>query len=316
MSALAAVVRAELFKMLRKRRTYVLAALLWLLLPALVLLIGRLLEMNLRGTFVDESETVATVVRQLASPFGIARVALVGPALLSPTFYIIAVALVSGVLVGEERSHRMWKTVLTAQPNRLAVLSGKLIVAMLVLGALFAGGFLAASLFGVAGTMFLTTDLTGEWGELVRLYLLQWLFAGAATIFAFLMIFVSRNVSLGMVLVFFLPPLLEGLYSIYRTTVGVQPLTRLNAVFQALELQAAMEALPRYFFTVNLYAPARRPLTDLVRLLGGQPGSDLGPLTVLLRNDTTLLHSGLVMLGYGLLFLGALIWLFLRRDVD
>lgn len=318
MTALLAVVRAELFKVLRKRRTYVLAALLWLLLPALVLLLGRLLEMNLRGSFIDESEAVATMVQQLASPFGLARAALAGPALLSPTFYIIAVALLAGVLVGEERSHQMWKTVLTAQPNRLAVLVGKLVVAMLVLGGLLAGGFVAATLFGIAGTTFLATDMAGDWWQLVRLYLLQWLFAGTATLFAFLMIFVSRNVSLGMVLVFFLPPLLEGLYSIYRATVGVQPLTRLNAVFQALELQAAIEALPRYFFTVNLYAPARRPLADLVRLLGGQPGSggDLGPLTSLLRSDTTLLHSGLVMLGYGLLFLAALIWLFLRRDVD
>jgi ABC-type transport system involved in multi-copper enzyme maturation permease subunit len=314
--ALLSVIRAECFKVVRKRRVYVLAGLLWLVLPGLVLLIGRILDVNVRGSFVDEAEVVANVVQQLASPFGIARAALVAPALLSPTFYIIAIALLAGLLIGEERSNRMWKSVLTTQPLRLPVLAGKLTVAMLVLGLLLAGGFLFGVLFGSAGMLFLDTHAGGDWWGLARLYLLQWLFAAAATLFAFLMIFLTRNVSLGMVLVFFLPPLSEGLYAIYRATVRVQPLTRLNALFQALDLRATLEALPRYFFSANLYAPARQPLAELVGLFGAGPGDDLGPLTSLLRSDTTLLHSGLVMLGYGAIFLALLVWLFLRRDVD
>lgn len=316
MSSFAAVVRAELFKSLRKRRVYVLAALLWLVLPALLLLLGRLLQSNLSGSFLDESDSITLLVRQLSSPYGIARAALVAPALLSPTFYIIAIALFAGMLIGEERSHNMWKTVLTAQPNRQAVLMGKLSVAMLLFGGLLAGGFLAGGLFGAVGTLFLSTDFSGDWLLLVRLFVLQWLFAGTAALFAFLLIFISRNVSLGIVLVFFLPALVEGLYSLYRATIGVQPLTRLNALFQALELRSALDALPRYFFTSNLYAPARQPLAELVRLFGGNPGNDLGPLTSLLRMDTGLLHSGLVMLGYGALFLALLAWLFSRRDID
>lgn len=296
---------------------YVLAGLLWLLLPALMLLIGRLLQSNLSGSFVDEADLVGTLVFELASPYGIARAGLIGPSLLSPTYYIIAIALFAGFLMGEEKSHNMWKTVLTAQPNRTAVLLGKLLVAMLLLAILLAGAIVFGVIFGGIGTLFLETDFSGEWLEILRLYLLQWLYSGAAVIFAFLMIFLVRNVSLGMVMVFFLPALIEGLYSLYRATVGIRPLNRLNALFQALELQMTLDDLPRYFFTANLYAPARRPLIDIVAILG--PEDDLfttGPFTALLRTDISLMHAGLVMLGYAAVFLALLTWLFTRRDVN
>lgn len=319
MSALASVMRAELFKARRKRRTFVLAGLLWLLLPALMLLLGRLLQYNLSGSFVDEADVIRSLVFELASPFGIARAGLMGPSLLSPTGYIIAIALFAGFLIGEEKSHNMWKTVLTSQPNRWAVLMGKLLVAMLLLAILLAGAIVFGVIFGAVGTLFLETDFSGNWLQLLRLYLLQWLYSGAAVVFAFLMIFLVRNVSLGMVLVFFLPALLEGLYSLYRATVGIRPLNRLNAMFQAVELQMVMDNLPRYFFTANLYAPARRPLVEIVTLLGPQDdlfSSDAGPFAALLRTDISLTHAGLVMLGYGALFLALLAWLFTRRDVD
>jgi ABC-type transport system involved in multi-copper enzyme maturation permease subunit len=316
-SAFLSVVRAELFKVLRKRRFYMLAALLWLVLPALMLLAGRLLEANVRGSFVDDAEIVANVVQQLASPFGLARAALTGPALLSPTFYIIAIALFAGALMGEEQSHRMWKSVLTSQPSRAAVLAGKLAVAMILTGLLLAGGLLAGLGLGSVGMLFLDTHSGGAWWDLARLYLLQWLFSASATLFAFLMILLTRHVSLGMVLIFFLPPLSEGLYAIFRATSRIQPLTRLNALFQALELRGTLESLPRYFFSSNLYAPARRPLTELTSLFAAAQDDDLVPFFAsLLRNDVGLLHSGLVMLGYGAFFLALLTWVFLRRDVD
>ncbi|HEX7002585.1 MAG TPA: hypothetical protein VF168_00150 [Trueperaceae bacterium] len=319
MNAFAQVMRAELFKAKRKRRTYVVSGLLWLLLPAIMLLIGQVLEANLSGSFIDEADVVKTLVSELASPFGIARAGLVGPALLSPTYYIIAIALFAGFLVGEEKSHNMWKTVLTAQPNRWAVLVGKLFVAMLLLGILLAGALISGVVLGSVGTLFLETDFSGEWAGLVRLYILQWVYSGAAVIFAFLMIFLVRNVSLGMVLVFFVPALLEGIYSIYRATIGIRPLDRFNAVFQALQLQTVLDNLPRYFFTSNLYAPARRPLLELLPVLIDEPmpqaPPDLGPFATLLRSDLTLAHSGLVMLGYAAVFFVVLAWLFTRRDV-
>lgn len=316
MTGFTAVVRAELFKSLRKRRIFVLAALLWLLLPALLLLLGRLLKANLGGSFIDEGDVVSTLVQELSSPFGISRAVLVAPALLSPTFYMIAVALFAGFLIGEEKSHNMWKTVLVAHPQRLGVLAGKLAVAMLLLGLLLGGGLLAGALAGAAGTLFLDTHFTGDWGGLALLFLLQWLFAAAAVAFAFLMIFLVRNVSLGIVLVFFLPALFEGLYSLWRATTGLKPLNRINAILQALELRGALEALPRYFFTSNLYAPARRPLVELSGLLGLEGAAQAGPLATLLSSEMSLAHSGLVMLGYFLLFTVILAWLFLRRDVD
>jgi ABC-type transport system involved in multi-copper enzyme maturation permease subunit len=314
MKQLGAVVGAELFRSFRKRRIYVLAGLYWLLLPTLMLLLGQLLQANLGGSFVDEAEIVRTLVREVASPFGIARAALLGPALLSPTFYIIGIALLAGYLIGEEKSHNTWKSVLTTQPNRLAVLFGKLIVGMILLAVLFAGGYLAGVIFGGIGTLFLDTGFSGSWGELARLYALQWAFSAAALAFAALMIFLSRNVSLGIVLVFFLPALLEGIYGIYRATAGIRPLTRLNAVFQALELRGALESLPRYFFTANLYSPSRRPLDDLAQAFGLEAGPE--SLVALLRTDISFAHAAYVMLGYAVAFLAVLTWLFLRRDVD
>lgn len=316
MSGLAAVVRAELFKSLRKRRIFVLAALLWLLLPALLLLLGRLLKTNLGGSFIDEGDVVGTLIQELSSPFGVSRAVLVAPALLSPTFYMIAIALFAGFLIGEEKSHNMWKTVLVAHPQRLGVLAGKLTVAMLLLGLLLGGGLLTGALAGAVGTLFLDTHFAGDWGGLAMLFLLQWLFAAAAVAFAFLMIFLVRNVSLGIVLVFFLPALFEGLYSLWRATTGLKPLNRINAVLQALELRGALEAMPRYFFTSNLYAPARRPLVELSGLLGLEGAAEAGPLATILSSEMPLAHSGMVMLGYFLLFTLILAWLFLRRDVD
>jgi len=316
-NALLNVIRAELYKALRKRRTYLLAFLLWVLLPVLVLFVGRILQTNLTGSFVDESGTVDTVVQQIASPFGISRIGLMLPALSSPSFILIIISLLAALLIGEERTQNMWKTTLTAQPNRLLVLSGKLIVAMLLYGLLLLGAYLSGVLFGGLGRLFLDTTFGGAWGGLFGLYLLQWLFGLAATLFAFLMIFLLRNIALGIVTVFFLPALLEGLYTIYRTTVGFQPLNRLNAIFQALRLRQTLENLPRFFFTRNLYAPAREPLAEVVRAIGGDPGSgDMGPLTDILGGNITLQHAALVMAGYALLFGGVLVWLFMRRDVS
>ena len=259
MTATVNVIRAELFKAMRKRRTYVLAGLQWLLLPALVLIVGNILHVNLSGSFVDESGIVGSGVQQIASPYGIARIGLVGPAFLSPTFYIIVIALFAALLIGEERSQNMWKTTLVAQPARLSVLAGKFVVAMILFGVLMLGAFVAGVLFGTLGTLFLPTTFAGAWGQLLGLYALQWLLGAAAVAFSFLMIFLVRNIALGIVMIFFVPALLEGLYTIYSVTVGFQPLNRFNAIFQGLRLQQRLEDLPRYFFTIGLLTMGVHP---------------------------------------------------------
>lgn len=311
------VVRAELFKSFRKRRVYVLAGLWWLLLPALTLIVGWVVRNNLGDSFLDEGGSVALAVQEIAAPFGIARIALTGPAFLSPTFYIIVIALLAALLIGEEKTQNMWKSVLVAQPARLPLLWGKVTVAMLLLGLLIGGAVLSGTLFGAVGTLFLPTDFSGEWGLLAQLALQQWLHGLAAILFAFLMIFLVRNIALGIVMVFFIPPLLEGIYTVYRATVGFQPLTRFNAVFQGLRLREMAETLPQYFFTTNLYFPARRPVTEIVTAFGGS-AADLQdtPFSDLIGGSVTLGSSAGVMAGYAVAFGLILTFLFLRRDVD
>ena len=318
MSALANVIRAELFKAVRKRRTYILAGLWWILLPVIVLIVARVLQVNLTDSFVEEGFSVQELVQAIASPFGLARLGLTLPALVSPSFYIIVIALLAALFIGEERSQNMWKTMLVAQPNRWTVLFGKFAVAMILYGAILLGAYGAALAFGGLGTLFLGTSFTGDWLGLLGLYVLQWLYGVAGMMFAFLMIWLLRNVALGIVAVFFLPALLEGIYTVYATTIGFEPLNRLNAVFQMLRLRNTLEELPRYFFTSNLYAPAREPLRELMQIFGEQPSTsqEFGPLSSVLGGSITLEHAALVVGGYTLLFGLVMTWSFLRRDVS
>jgi ABC-type transport system involved in multi-copper enzyme maturation permease subunit len=318
-NAFANVVRAELFKVRRKRRTLVVAGLWWVLLPSLALIVGRVLFTNLGG-IAEEVGGIDAVVQAVASPYGIARLGLVGPAYLSPSFFVIVVALFAALLVGEERTHAMWKTVLVAQPSRPAVLFGKLAVAMIVTGVMLAGALVAAVVFGAAGTLFLPTDFSGDWGPLVGLYALQWAFLAALVAFAFLMVFLVRNVALGLVTVFFLPALLEGLYTVYAAVVGFQPINRFNAFLQTIRLRQVFEDLDTYFFTTNVYAPARAPVRDLAASFAAEAGREMnggGPdFGALLGAGITLERAAMVVAGYAVVLTALLTWRFLRQDVD
>lgn len=316
MSAFWNVVSAETFKLVRKRRTYVLAGLWWLLLPTLALVVGRVLVSNLAASFANEAGGVDLLVQTIASPFGIARIAVVGPAYVSPPFYVIVVAALAAVLVGEERSHKMWKTILVAQPSRPAVLAGKLVTAMLVVGVLLGGALVSGVAFGALGMAFLPTTFAGEWGGLLGTYLLQWAFSAALVTFAFLMVHVARNVAVGMILVFFLPGLLEALYTVYAAVVGFQPINRFNMFLQGIRLRQVLEDLPTYFFTANVYAPARAPLRDLAASFGAEAAADGLDLSGLLGSNITLERAAVVAGVYALLFLALLTWRFLRADVD
>lgn len=320
MSALMNVVRAEWFKVWRKRRLYVLAALYWLVLPILVLVVARVVFTNVGASFANTQGGVDAVLQQLVSPFGLARLLLLGPAYMNPTFLIVAVTLVSALLIGDERSQNMWKTVLVVQPSRVAVITGKIVVAMLALGVLLGGAAVSGALFGSIGTLFLPTAAGGgDWSSLLALYLTQWAFLLAPVLLAFLFILVVRSGVLGVVMVLFLPPMLEALYQLITTIAQLQPLNRINAIFQALQLRHLWESLPRYFFTANLYAPARRPVTDLVAGLGGDGQEitrELGGISGLLGVGITLPHAATVLTAYAAVFAALLYWSFLRRDVD
>lgn len=323
MNALGNVINAELFKVVRKRRVYILAFLWWVVLPVLVLFVGRILLQSLSTDFVETNSPIppAMLIETLASPFGLARIHLLLPSVVSPSFYLMVLALLAALFMGDERSQNMWKTTLTAQPSRLAVLFGKFIAAMLVYGVLLFGGFLLSFLYGAIGMLplpflSLPTSFSGAWSNLLGLYVLQWLFGAAGMFFAFLMVYLLRNAVLGIIAILFAPPILEGIYSIYATLVGFQPVNRLNLVFQTLRLRKTLEELPRYFFTNNFYAPARKPLSEVVSLLGLNPGGeDLGPLSNILGSGISLQSSAWVIGGYALVFAGFLVWRFLREDV-
>lgn len=315
MNAVLAVVRAELAKIMSKRRTFVLAGLYWLLMPVVLLLVGRVIQSNLSGPLLGESGVPgAGILAAVASPFGMARLALVGPAYMNPSFFMIIVGLYAALLIGEERSHNMWKTVLAAQPNRLAVYAGKFVTAWLALAVLIAGGLLSNTLFGLLGMTFLQTDASGEWLKLLQLGGLQILFGAAPIAFAFLVVFVLRNAALGLVTIFFLPSLLEGLYGLYATIIGFRSTGGLNVIFQALNLRNVLEDLPRYFFTANLYAPSRQLFTDVLATLGLTGGGQ--PLQGILGRSVTLPGAALVTAGYFLVFAVIGFFIFARRDVS
>lgn len=316
MSAVVNVVRAEAFKLLRKRRVYVLAGLWWLLLPALALIVARVLMTNLGASFANEVGGVDTIVQTFASPYGLGLIGIAGPANTSPNFFVVVVAALAAVLIGEERSHHMWKTVLVAQPSRVAVLAGKLIVAMLALGALMAGALLAAVVFGALGTTFLPTTFAGAWGTLLATYLQQWAFSVALVAFAFLMLHLARNLAVGVILVFFLPSFLETLYTIYAAVVGFQPINRFNVFLQTIRLRQLLEDLPTYFFTANVFAPARQPIRTLIADFTGAAGPGAAEFGGLLGANVTIERAVWVVLGYTALCLGLLAWRFLRADVD
>lgn len=315
-------VRAEIFKLRHKRRSFVIAGFLWVLLPLLLLVIGWVLQTRVGGTFADEvadefgggGVNVTQVVQQVASPIAIARNSLLILGNLSPSLLIIIVALTAALLIGEERTQNMWKSILSVQPNRAAVLAGKLTAAMLFLGVLLLGSLVAGALFGALGMTFLPTTFGAGWGELLGLYALQWLFALSATLFAFLLVWFFRSLPLGIVSIFFLPAVLEGGYTFYRTVVGFDRLNRFNAFLEALQLRNTVQELPRYFFTTNLYAPSREPISSLAGAFGAQLSPDeLGPLSNLLTVD--LGRAALVMGVYALLFGVLLFWSFTRRDI-
>jgi ABC-type transport system involved in multi-copper enzyme maturation permease subunit len=314
MNAFLHTLRAEGFKLRHKRRMFVLAGLWWVLLPILALIVGQVLTTNLARSFVNESGGVDLAVQAIASPYGIARLALVGPAVVSPSFYVIVVAALLAVLIGDERQHRMWKTVLTLQPSRLAVLFAKLTAAMLAVGILMAGALVASFVFGTLGATFLPTDLSGAWGPLIGAYALQWLHLIAVVAFAGLVIHVARNVAVGIILLFFLPALLEGLYTVYAAAVGFQPINRFNVFLESLRLRQLLEDLPRYFFTNNVYAPARSPVRDLIGSVFG--GAEAGDLGAILNANVTLGAAAAVSAGYAALLLALLAWRFVRADVD
>ena len=122
--------RAELFKLRHKRRSYVMAGFLWLLLPALLLLIGWILDTRVAGTFAEEGFSVGEVVQAVASPVAIARNLLLIMGNLSPSLLIIIVALTAALLIGEPVLPTDWTPLILLAIGSQVVGQGLLVYAM------------------------------------------------------------------------------------------------------------------------------------------------------------------------------------------
>lgn len=306
--------RAELFKLRFHKRFYILAGFLWLLAPVLMLVIGWLLQTRLGDMLGEQTTDLNRITQYVASPLAIARNILLFIGYTSPSFLIIIIALIAAVFMTEERSQKMWKTLLSTQANRLGVLLGKLLAATCFVGALLLGSLVASVIFGGIGTLFLPTTFGGDWGSLLNFYGVQWLFSIPAILFAFLLLWFIRNPSSGIVAIFFVPYLIEGAYAFYRSVVGFNPSSnRFNQWLELWQLQQTAKELPRYFFTTNLYAPSRQALTEVARELN-LPPNVFGQLQDFFLTDLS--RASWVLGIYGLFFFSLLAFAFLRADID
>ena len=312
------VMRAELFKAARKRRTYIFAAMAWLISPAILLTIGIVTDINIAQQDFEGAEIAATVINALASPVGMARINLVLMVYFAG-FLTIVLALIAALFMGEERSQNMWKTVLVAQPNRVQTLCGKILSGMILMFFFFLGSILSALLIGGIGTFFLPTSFQGDWGSLLGLYALQWSYCLAMLLFAYLMVALVRNNALGIVSVIFVPSLAENVYRILRFVLDLEPIrNNFTAMLRFMQFRENFENIPKYFLTHNFSAPARftglnsaeLQETGIAEEIFGDSSSVFSDLFV-----ADLQQASIVMAVYALIFGALLFWRFTRQDI-
>lgn len=319
MSDIISIVHAELFKSFKKKRLYIFSFLWWILLPVLSLLIALIVNVN-AGEILNEGASINEVVNQITSITAIARNGLFIASLPFFPMFLIFVVLIASLLIGEERRFNMWKTVLTTQPSRWKVMTGKLLAGMILLGIVVLGAYLCACLFGWLSTFLVPSSLPSMAVllEYLGYFALQWLFGLAALLFAFLMIWLLRNQVMGIISVFFLPALLQGLYSIYALSANANPATnQFAALVEAMRIKRVLEQLPRYFFDSNLYAPSRNPLrNELNESIGEGQTSDIEVLDLdTIFQMPTLTEASVTIAIYAAIFALLLYSSFSRRDI-
>jgi hypothetical protein len=141
------MIRAELFKASRKKRTWVMIALSSLGSPLLQFISAAFVASRVLGTVADQGTTITTTLEQIASPFNMARNTLAASSTL-PFILLTVVAVFAVLLVGEERTFKMWKTILVANPDRMQVLAAKFATGMILLFFVIFGGLIGSLLFG------------------------------------------------------------------------------------------------------------------------------------------------------------------------
>ena len=299
------MIGAELGKALRKKRIWMLV-LVFALLGPLFQLIGGLVAVNLAGgTVVDQGGLVGRAVDQVASPFAMARNMLV----LASNLLLVIAAVIGVFLVGEERTFKMWKTILVAQPDRLRVLVAKFASGMVIMAALVFGSLAGSVLIGgLAVLLGIASGFGGDWGQMLSVYALQWLVSAAPLMLGFLVSWVFASPAVAVIGIVILPGMVEGIVSLSIAALNLQRVSPLNAPFQALRVQELVREVPRFFFTPNVNL-GNRFLGEAVNGSGVQ-------IPVLPSLDWSQMGWSVAVCGvYFALFLGLMVWSFTSRDV-
>jgi ABC-type transport system involved in multi-copper enzyme maturation permease subunit len=307
------MMQAELMKASRKKRFWILTVVLAVIVPLVQVVVAGFVQNRTAGTVVDQDNLVARAIQEIASPYSLTRNFL-GAVL--PTVLLVMAALIGSFLMGEDRSYKMWKTILVANPDRVKVLTAKFLSGMVIAGFVMLAGVIGSVVFGVVGIVLgFASSFAGDWGNIAAVFGVQWLIFAAPLALAFLLGWLLVSPLLGGVLVVLGPALAEGIVLAVVSLTQVNRVTPLNAPLQTQRIQETVENLQRFFFTPNIN-PASRLVGQALRdTFGGSiPGGGTLPGFPALEWDK-IAFSGGVAAVYAALFVGLLIWSFTTRDI-
>ncbi len=307
------MMQAELMKASKKRRFWILTIIVAIIVPLVQLIIAAFVQNRAGGTVLDQGDVVARAIQEVASPYSLTRNFLGG---IVPTMLLIMAALVGSFLMGEDRSYKMWKTILVANPDRIKVLSAKFLSGMTIALVIMIAGVLGAVLFGLVGLLLgFSSSAAGDWGNIAGIFAVQWLSFAAPLALAFLLGWLLVSPLLGGVLVVLGPSILEGIILAVVSLSQVNRVTPLNAPLQQGRITDVIETLQRFFFTPNVTPGSRLVGQALQDTFGGNlPSGSLAAFPALEWDKIA--FSGGVTAVYAALFVGLLIWSFTTRDIQ
>ena len=309
------MMQAELMKASKKKRFWILTIVVAIIAPLVQLVIAGFVQSRAGGTVLDQGDVVARAIQEVASPYSLTRNFLGG---IVPTMLLIMAALIGSFLMGEDRSYKMWKTILVANPDRIKVLSAKFLSGMTIALFIMVAGVLGAVLFGLIGMILgFSSSAAGDWGNIAGIFAVQWLSFAAPLALAFLLGWLLVSPLLGGVLVVLGPGILEGIILAVVSLSQVNRVTPLNAPLQQGRIQEVIEGLQQFFFTPNIN-PASRLVGQALRdTFGGNLPSGSGGLAAFPALEwDKIAFSGGVAAVYAALFIGLLIWSFTTRDIQ
>jgi ABC-type transport system involved in multi-copper enzyme maturation permease subunit len=303
------MIQAELFKAWKKKRFWVLIILFGIVAPLVQVVTAGFVSSRVGGTVVDQSDAVARAIQEIASPYSLTRNAVGG---LLPLLLLPMAAIVGIFLVGEERTFKMWKTILIANSDRMKVLGAKFTAGMLIMGAVLVAGLLGALVFGTAAIVLgFASSFAGDWGNLALVALLQWLVLAAPLMLGFLISWAFASPAIAVIGVVVLPALIEGIISA-SVLFQLNRVSALNAALQADRIRETLAVWQQYYFTPNL-SPGQRLLGEALQNSGL---GEMIPNNVIptLQWDKIMTSVGVAGV-YFAIFAALMIWSFRTRDV-